>query len=146
MTFDEIDKRFKKSEYEIPEKNSLNWKKELPETYVFNESLSVKENKEKLEKYNKEVSIHNTKIASDYYKNEQKIHMKLLNDVRLAIQQELGVNFELSDKLVYKHLAYSCSIFTCYFDIKDNCKFFKSFMNYAREQTTMEGGMRYGNY
>lgn len=49
MTFEEIDKRFEKGEYKRPEKLDLDWKKKLPETYVFNEDLTVKENKEKLE-------------------------------------------------------------------------------------------------
>lgn len=133
MTFEEIDERFKKGKYETPEKSNLDWKKELPETYVFDESLSVKENKEKLKKYNKKVLNHNERIDANYYKNEQKIHKKLLDDIRSAIQHELGVDFELSDKLVDKHFRYSWSIFTCYDDIKDDCEFFKQFMEYARE-------------
>lgn len=72
MTFEEIDKRIEKGEYQIPEKLDLDWKKKLPETYVFNEDLTVKENKEKLEKHNKKVSKHNKKIDYDYYKMNEK--------------------------------------------------------------------------
>lgn len=140
MTFEEIDKRFEKGEYKRPEKLDLDWKKKLPETYVFNEDLTVKENKEKLGKYNKKVSKHNKKIDYDYYKNEQKVYEKLLNDTRLAIQHELGVDLELSEKLINKHLRYSYSIFTCYYDIKEDCEFFKQFMKYAREHLSNTKG------
>lgn len=91
--------------------------------------MTVKENKEKLEKYNKKVSKHNKKIDYDYYKNEQKVYEKLLNDTRLAIQHELGVDLELSEKLIDKHLRYSYSIFTCYYDIKEDCDFLNNLWN-----------------
>ena len=102
--------------------------KKLPETYIFNEDLTVKENKEKLEKYN------------DYYKNEQKVYEKLLNDTRLAIQHELGIDLELSEKLINRYFRYSRSIFTCYYDIKKDCEFFKQFMEYAREHLSNTKG------
>ena len=103
--------------------------KKLPETHVFNEDLTVKENKEKLEKYNKKVSKHNKKIDYDYYKNEQKVYEKLLNDTRLAIQHELGVDLELSEKLINKHLRYSYSILLAIMILKKIANFLNNLWN-----------------
>lgn len=131
MTFEEIDKRFDKGEYHIPKYPDL--QHELKETYIFNENLSVKENKEKIKNHNKKIREHNYKIRSDWYKIDRKAHEKLLDDVILAIQHELGVNYELSDKFVDKYFQDSESIFSAYYDIKEDCKFFKPFMEYARK-------------
>lgn len=104
MNFEQITRNLNNDVYENVKEypSTLNAKyKKLKPDYVFDENLSVKENREMVKKHNEEIQNY----TIEYYKETERVRELFHNDVVQALQDVYSFNKETSEKIYSK--AYS---------------------------------------